>query len=721
MAGSAELIVTHPNGTTMSFALKERSIIGRHPECNVILSDPMSSRRHCKIERTPAGMYVVEDTGSANGTTLNSEPLRANVPVPLRNGDVIQIGTTTLKLHADEGSRVPAAAPSVKLDDEEVPVSLVQKADVGVVTEEEQSSQDVETLKRVAERLKLLIEMGSLGASLDLPKLMGSCLEKLFQVFPQADRGLIVVYAPDGSLPPLVSTTEAELGSALSQRKAGMSLQRLRTVGTTTAQTELKLSRTVLNRVRTKEACLIEKSGSMSLIDISSVMCAPMLTGDHDLGLLYLETRKVSQAFNEQDLSVMRALAGQIGMVIRNSDLAREAAAQAAHRESLSRFLSPQLVEQMLKGKLSVELGGTEKKGTIFFSDIVGFTKLAAKMKAENVVTLLNRYFTVMQNIIFNRGGSIDKCAGDQIMAHWGVVGDEKDFTAAAITAAVEMQIALFMFNRDETQKKEIVLPSTPLGHGIGLNTGVVCAGNIGSDRKIEFTVIGDAVNKSARIEAMAGRYQTFLGEPAYEEIKHLAFCFKMPDCPAKNVEKPLSVYSLRGIIPGMSGNAPHESPGAMGGGVRTAVCIEEALFAMPCVLTAGEEKVEAMVTRIVPDGGSGAKIVLQAERSLKSGDAVTLVWNVPEKSSLPEIHGEVERCWHDTGKTPTIETQYAVPLADMLKGSVTKGGTAIMSASLPHGMLVLSVKELPQAIAAFGPGVLIPSDLKSHEEMVRV
>jgi len=188
----------------------------------------------------------------------------------------------------------------------------------------------------------------------------------LFEVFPQADRGLVLLYGPDGSIPSLL-TSEQDLGSALAERKSGTALSRLRNQSATQQQAELKLSRTVLNRVRAeKSAVLIEKSGSMSLVDISSVMCAPMLAGSDDLGLLYLETKKIAQAFTKDDLSIMSAVAGQIAVVIRNSDLTRKAASEAAHKESLSRFLSPQLVDQMLKGKLSVKLGGTEKKGTMF-------------------------------------------------------------------------------------------------------------------------------------------------------------------------------------------------------------------------------------------------------------------------------------------------------------------------------------------------------------------
>lgn len=460
---TADLVVTGPDGAPTKIRLADRTLIGRHPECEVILTDPMSSRRHCKVERTPAGTFTVEDIKSANGTLLNGEPLRPSVAMALHPGDTITIGETRLQLHMDSVGKALVAEPqAVKLDDEEVALSFIQDAKAKAVSEEEIASSDAVTLKRVAERLKLLVEIGEkLGSSLDLPKLMNTCIDKLFEVFPQGDRCLILVYGPDGSLPPR-ATPDSDLSSALAERKSGLAVERMRSSGTI-VQTELKLSRTVHNRVRTEhQSVLIEKGGSMSLVDIASVMCAPLLVAEKDLGLLYLETRKLQQAFTKDDLQIMTALAGQIAVVVRNSDLAREAAAQAAHRENLSRFLSPQLVDQMLKGKLNVTLGGTEKKGTIFFSDIVGFTRLASKMGAESVVTLLNRYFTVMQNIVFRRGGSIDKCAGDNIMAHWGVVGEIPNFTACAVTAATEMQIALFEFNRDEALKKEIALPPTP-------------------------------------------------------------------------------------------------------------------------------------------------------------------------------------------------------------------------------------------------------------------
>jgi hypothetical protein len=270
------------------------------------------------------------------------------------------------------------------------------------------------------------------------------------------------------------------------------------------------------------------------------------------------------------------------------------------------------------------------------------------------------------------------------------------------------MQIALFRFNRDEKKKAEIMLPDVPLGHGIGLNTGIVCAGNIGSDRKIEFTVIGDAVNLSARIEAMAGRFQTFVGEPTFEEIKDRVLCVRMPDCPAKNVEKPLPVFSIRGIVP-----PPLEGQAVSDGDHH------DLLLAMPCELKGDDGLiVPGMVTRVNAGANS---ITMQIDRYVPPGTKVELEWHVPEKPTLSRVKGVVERCPNDDLDPKEIGT---IP-GDVAPGAKPgeaprKGMTAVLGPMTAPGTLVMKAESLPADIAAFKPGLLLQTDLKSHEEIVR-
>ncbi|MBI5367121.1 MAG: FHA domain-containing protein [Planctomycetes bacterium] len=779
MPATVELIVTGPDGAIAHYPMGEKPLtMGRLPECEVVLTDPLSSRRHVKIEPSPEGTWYAQDLGSANGTILNGQQLKARVA--LRHGDTIQIGATTAVLRMTEpagaapaGGLLGGMAPMglgtagkitlnqlrsfdlkgsvVKFEEDgagfSTSVDQTRKAGQSAVSAEEAATFDVGKLKRVTERLKVLLDIGqAMGHTLNPHALLSTALDKLFEVFPQADRGIIVLYGPDGSMPTHL-TNEAQTGDALDRRRGAITKVKQRSQGSA-GDREIRLSRTVVGRVRKDRSSVLVSAGSgdaaglsMAKFELKSLMCAPLLNRDQDLGLLQIETKSRDQAFTVDDLELLNAVAGQVAVVITNAELAQEAAASAAQRENLSHFLSPQLVDEVLTGKLAVSLGGSEKKGTIFFSDIVGFTKLAAKMGAADVVTLLNRYFTVMQNLIFRRGGSIDKCAGDNIMAHWGVIGDLPEFTAQGVTAAVEMQVALFAFNRDEAGKKEIALPPVPLGHGIGLNTGVVCAGNIGSDRKIEFTVIGDTVNLSARIEAMAGRGQTFVGQPTWDDVVTRAFGIRMPDCPAKNVEKPVPVISIRGIVPppaagaGPAGTAPQVMLAAAPAGATTPALpqIAELLFALPCKLrvldasvvagmagaggggkvagAAGDGRVAGMVTRITPGPRGSAKLLLQVEVPLPADAEVELTWDLPEKPSLPALAAFVAQTWQ--APEPAGPPNTNTPI-------LTKE-TMVRARPCEPGTAVLHVVTLHPDIAAWGPGTLLRSDLRDHTEILRV
>jgi hypothetical protein len=223
--------------------------------------------------------------------------------------------------------------------------------------------------------------------------------------------------------------------------------------------------------------------------------------------------------------------------------------------------------------------------------------------------------------------------------------------------------------------------------------------------------VIGDPVNLSARIEAMAGRFQTFAGEPTYEEIKGTSLAFRMPDCPAKNVEKPLPVYCTRAIAP-QSVDAPPHNPADL--------VVDDLLFAMPCFLKSGDVKISAMVARVLKGGGDGqTRFIAHFEKP------VQLIWDVPEKPSLPPVDGVVEKCGampDFLAMTQVIEKGVVLqPTAnsDNLSGGVIKGA-APSAYNPPNGILVLAAKEVPPEIAAFQPGLLVPSDLKSHEDIVR-
>lgn len=725
----AELVVTSPDGSVVRYRMGPVMFLGRHPECQVVLSDPMSSRKHCKIELAN-GAYFVEDCGSANGTMLNGAPLQTRQPMKI--GDCIQIGYTRLDLRPDmpQAMRAPAVSdPNLSivrvkedLEEQEPGIEYAVAAGGDAITEEEQSSSDLTQLKRVTQRLKLLVEMGqTLGSSLDPRKTLQACLDRLFDVFPQAERGFILLYGPEGDIPSELAPV-AEGEAALAERRGPLSVSKIRNPELA-ASNEVQVSRTVVKRVREqRQTVLVSDSDnagdgefspalSMARLEIRSVICSPLVAGKEDLGILYVDAKDPSRRFTPDDVGLFNALAGQAAVVIKNAELARNAAAEAAKRENLQRFLAPDLVEQILKKDLNLALGGEKKHGTVFFSDIVGFTRIASQMDAADVVALLNRYFKVMQEIIFARGGTVDKFNGDQIMAFWGVLVDVPQSEAAAVTAAVEMQNAMYVLNRDLARAPDIAQPPEPLGQGIGLNTGEFVAGNIGGERKIEFTVIGNAVNLAQRVESIAGRGQVFIGQGTYDAIQHRALAFRMPDCPVKNVSEPLKVYSIRGIVPpGILEGARHVArPDRQTS--RLDPVGEELLASLPCRLAvAGQVPVPAVVTNlVVRQKERTARLDVFAEQPVPAGARLKLEWTLAECAGLSPVEA-------------TVTSSLLRPASLGEPGEPGDGSShSLLGMRRLEGSMTLEAEALPDDLLTFKAGTLIDSTLKSSDEIERV
>jgi len=186
-------------------------------------------------------------------------------------------------------------------------------------------------------------------------------------------------------------------------------------------------------------------------------------------------------------------------------------------RKTFGQYVAPQVMEEILSNPDAVALGGVRKNLTILFSDIRGFTSISEKLPAEKTVALLNEYLTTMTEVIFHYGGTVDKFIGDAIMAFWGapiaVDGHEKK----AILCALEMFRELKKLqDKWRSEGKEII------NIGVGINTGEVVVGNMGSQMRMDYTVIGDAVNLAARIEALNKQYSThiLIGENTYEKVK---------------------------------------------------------------------------------------------------------------------------------------------------------------------------------------------------------
>lgn len=224
------------------------------------------------------------------------------------------------------------------------------------------------------------------------------------------------------------------------------------------------------------------------------------------------------------------------------NDMAKGLEERDKVKDVFGKFHNKEIVDNLLSGE--VALGGERKQAIIFFSDVRGFTAMSESMEPEDVVEMLNEYMTRMVSIIRSNHGVVDKYVGDAIMALWGVpVGGEED-AKNAIRACLSMREDLAKLNELRVSRGQHALKI-----GMGLNCGPVIAGNIGSDEKMEYTVIGDAVNLAARIEAMTKAYGSdlLISESLQELVKEDFILEKCSTAHVKGKSDAIQVYKVRG------------------------------------------------------------------------------------------------------------------------------------------------------------------------------
>lgn len=213
-------------------------------------------------------------------------------------------------------------------------------------------------------------------------------------------------------------------------------------------------------------------------------------------------------------------------------------------RGTFQRFVSPAIVEEMLRHPEEVRLSGEKRELTILFSDIRGFTSISETLPPDKIVTLLNEYLSPMTDIVLETGGTLDKYMGDAIMAFWGAPVAQDDHARRALGAALAMQARLVEMNREWPERGFPRLAS-----GVGVNTGEVSVGNMGSNKLFDYTVIGDHVNLGSRLEGLTKMYGVRIIVSEYTVAKvPLGFVFRELDrVRVKGKKEPVRIYELMG------------------------------------------------------------------------------------------------------------------------------------------------------------------------------
>lgn len=279
---------------------------------------------------------------------------------------------------------------------------------------------------------------------------------------------------------------------------------------------------------------------ALALGAIGAAILAGMMVGP--ITALVHGVRSIGAGNLEQHIDLQRN--DELGLLTDAfNDMAASLRDKAFIKSSFERYVSKPLAEQILHKRAELRLGGEVREVTILFSDIRRFTSLAEKLPPEQVVEMLNNYFTRMIDVVNRHEGMVDKLMGDSVMALFGAPISLGNDPLRAIHCALEMQQEGTRFNFAQEAEG---LPSLPMG--IGINTGPVVAGNIGSSTKMEYTVIGDEVNIAARMQGIAAPGEVLISGNTYQIVSESIHVTQLEPITFKGKNTVVTVYRVDGL-----------------------------------------------------------------------------------------------------------------------------------------------------------------------------
>ena len=464
-----------------------------------LFPDKKVSREHGRIWEE-GGVHWIEDLNSKGGTRLNGQEIKGQGKHQLRVGDVIVAGNTTLRV---ELPRQPGG-PSQTRYLEQGSVLLPDTGQGDVATAGDLSAVllnavPVEVIgEEAARRLKVICDIPlQLAGKTNREALLRVIVDRLVELIPNAtsvglvlrdpttDALLLKAYHSDG----FCSVSETLARRAVESRKAFI------------------WTRSVAG----------DLSGTLLAGPISVGMYAPLLWQEEALGVICADSHKLDAAFTEDDLRLMVMVAQYAAMTVANHDLQEKLRRESAVKANLLRQFSPALAERLLAHRGELRLGGERREVTLLCSDIRGFTMMASQMQPDEILGTLNEYFGYLVPVIFANHGMIDKFMGDAILAVFGSPEPDPAHHEHAVRAALEMQAVLAWLNAARGERGGRICQV-----GIGVHCGEVVQGFVGTADRMEFTVIGDVVNRTARYTAGASGDQILISPDLHERVWRL-------------------------------------------------------------------------------------------------------------------------------------------------------------------------------------------------------
>jgi adenylate cyclase len=516
-------------------------VVGRSLASDIPILDPSISRRHAEVTCDERGVHV-RDLGSSNGTFLNGEKVET---ASLGPDDTVSFGRVAFHLRPVTASR-PAVdgatprplappprtpAPSIGATIlRQVPVRPGHRAFVARRATPVAATEAIESVatqrEKDQQKLEMLLEVSTgLGRAFDTNAILEKIAGYAYQLL-DVDRVAVLLVDDAGHLLPKIS-----------RDKAG---------GAAPRAVPQSIARKVVDEkvaVLTDDAGEDTRFGGQSIVmqRVRSAICAPLLGGEgRVLGVLYVDNVTTTHRFGEEDLEFLVAFSAIAAVAIENSQYAERIRRESLVRSNFERFFAPALAARIAASAEEVRLGGEKRLVTVLFTDIRGFTALSEGMRPDDMAALLTDYRTEMVDIVFRHGGTLDKFIGDAVMAQWGAPLESQDDPDRAVRAAIEMVGAL-----DRLNDRFRANGRPDLQVGIGLNYGEAFAGYIGSESRLEFTVIGDTVNTASRLSSAAGPREILVSEELRRVLTTPPELVECAPLDLKGKRQPVRVYRV--------------------------------------------------------------------------------------------------------------------------------------------------------------------------------
>lgn len=519
----SKLIIKDKKGERRTHAIRKTPFkIGRDRTNDLVLESKIVSREHAYIVEEKDGLTLV-DLDSLNGTLVNGTRIKK---VLLKDGDEVRIGEILMIYRETVAEDIRLSKDAPLLDSKTTFVMPVdQLGTLGLVGGEGvprplRRDDRIEELERNNRSLVILYKLSEkLMSSASLNELLDLILDLIFQSI-DADRGFLMLMDEEGNLIP----------KAIKYRDSSSK-----------GVEKITISQSIVKRVTQDRVAVLTSDAmvdprfsqgeSIQIHGIRSAICGPLWRGKDIIGIIHLDSFKRASQFTENDVELLTAFANLASIGIEQARLNAKILRETQIRNNLERFHSPDVINTIMEQ--SVE-GGTlyqrveEKLATVLFIDIQNFTLLAERLSAPEVASLLNEYFSLTTDIVFEYDGTLDKYIGDGIMAVFGAPYSHGNDAEKGVSAALKMRWELrkLMSQKDEKHRFDV---------RIGINSGNVVAGYIGSTKRLEYSVLGEVVNVASYLESIAEPNEILIGEETYRQVRK---SFLLEEAGKKRVKK---------------------------------------------------------------------------------------------------------------------------------------------------------------------------------------